>query len=115
METRFIYEPTRTMYVLVDGDDVEYPSSWTERTPALFRSEQTIVDLYATVPDKPGSYYRSSMGEWLAQCFMLCWADHVPGYSSTDHATLVTEVGGSTIFEDFRDYAVTVGVLPSSW
>ena len=27
----------------------------------------------------------------------------------------VAEIGGASILDDFRDYAVTVGVLPSSW
>ena len=115
VEVRYDFEPTRYMYTLIADDDTEFPSSWIVRTPARFQEEQAIVDLYASVADKPGSYYRSSMTEWVAQCFMLCWADHVTGYDPTAHATLVTEVGGSTIFEDFRDYAVTVGVLPSSW
>jgi hypothetical protein len=115
VSTRFIYEPTRTMYVLTDADDNDYPSSWTPRTGAMFRDEQDILELYATVADKPGSYYRSTITEWLAQCFMLCWADHVPGYDPTAHASAVGVVGGSTIFNAFRAYAVSTGVLPSSW
>jgi len=82
---------------------------------AFFSDEQPVRDIYAGVADKPGSYYRSTITEWAAQCFMLCWADHVPGYDSTGYSSLVTEVGGSSIFNDFRDYAVTTGVLPSSW
>jgi len=110
------YTPTTVTYTAYDTDGVTVVFGITAaRTASSFRSENPIVDLYATVPDKPGSYYRSTIGEWTAQCFMLIWADHVTGYDSTERDALVSEIGGSSILADFNDYAVSIGVLPSSW
>lgn len=117
----YTFEPTRYQVVAYDADDTAYEFPWYERQPGHFQQEQPVVDLYATVSNKSGSYYRSTITEWVAQCFMLCWADHVPGYDSSAFDGLVTEIGGTTlangqsILSDFRDYAVTVGALPSTW
>jgi hypothetical protein len=117
LQTRYIYTPTTVTYYVYDTDGVtELFSGITDRQQyALFSNEQTIRDLYDSVPDHSGNYYRSNTSEWAAQCFMLIWADHVSGYDVFGRDLLIADIGGPTVLADFKAHAVSIGVHPSTW
>jgi hypothetical protein len=95
----------------IDGNVIDYIEN---ALPSGFlRDEQTVRDLYPGTGD--GNYYRSNVNEWHAQCLMLCIADHVAGYDSSAYDSLVSQIGGSSLLDDYRTWAESIGVLPASW
>jgi hypothetical protein len=85
-------------------------------------SETDFVALYAALTDKPGSYYRSTITEWVAQASAVYWATHIPGYDYTAEASWtalrnVLTNSDTGLWDDLVDYMVGIGAwLPlDSW
>jgi hypothetical protein len=76
-------------------------------------SEQAVIELFEP-HEGDGGYYRSLITEWVAQMCMLFWAERIDGFTATSYRNgLITDIGGSGVYDDFVSYMQGIGAFPT--